>query len=229
MVLAPRQKSAVSSGEISVDFNAASDLYAARTPDAVDQIPDCSRESVPTMPANRSVAMASSPIVCERMCNGVAPSCRSIQRTTFLIGSDSRAAAWRRGASSAPALSVQWCSPVCPVRVPLRDAATIASAVWTAASHRPAVVSGDQPTRSTEVGHSTSPLGSKRKAHPSRPRAVAVDSITSGLVEVETTGPLASRILGMTREDVLPDRDGPRTRVDRCGPAQAHPPLPSPR
>ena len=48
-------------------------------------------------------------------------------------------------------------------------------------------------------------------------------------VDVETTGPRASRILGMTREDVFPEREGPRTRVDRCGPAHDQPPPPIPR
>ncbi len=41
--------------------------YAARTPEAVDQIPDCSRESVAAMPASKSVAGASAPVVVARI------------------------------------------------------------------------------------------------------------------------------------------------------------------
>ena len=61
------------------------------------------------------------------------------------------------------------------------------------------------------------------------PRAAAVAPRTSGLVEVETTAPEAAKTLGMTRDDVFPERDGPRTRVDRWGSAHAHPPAPAPR
>ncbi len=49
--------------------------------------------------------------------------------------------------------------------------------------------------------------------------------MTSGLVEVETTGPSATKRLGMTREDVFPEREGPRTSVERCGPAHDHVPF----
>src|ERR1700683_3935562 len=112
---------------------------------------------------------------------------------------------------------------------PSRDALTMASDVWTALSQSLAVVSGDQPTRSTDFGHVISPLGSKRAVHPWLHRAAAVASITSDLVDVETTGPCDSKILGMTREDVFPQRDGPSTSVDRCGPDHDHPPSPIPR
>ena len=140
--------------------------------------------------------------------------------------SRSFAAAWRRVERSAPARSVQWCSPT---RDPLkRLAPTIASAVTTAASQLEAVVSGDQPTRSTPRGQATSPLGSYRNAQPSRLREGAVARMTSGLVEVETTGPSDSKILGMTREDVFPDRGGPNTRVERSAPAHIHPCAPVP-
>ena len=40
--------------------------------------------------------------------------------------------------------------------------------------------------------------------------------MTSGFVEVETTAPSDSKILGMTRDDVFPERGGPSTSVERC-------------
>ena len=52
---------------------------------------------------------------------------------------------------------------------------------------------------------------------PTRERAVAVVAITSGLVDVLTAGPDATRRLGMINEDVLPDRGGPRTNTDCSG------------
>ena len=39
--------------------------------------------------------------------------------------------------------------------------------------------------------------------------------MTSGLVDVDTTGPSDSKILGMTRDDVFPERGGPSTSVER--------------
>ena len=132
--------------------------YAATTPDAVDQIPDCSRESVATIPASRSVAGLSSPLREARISRAGAALWRSIHLRTSRMERFSWAAAWSSVESNAPARSVQCWSPA---RGPLsRLAPTMASAVTTAASQSAAVVSGDQPTRSTPGGHSTSPLGS---------------------------------------------------------------------
>ena len=94
-----------------VDAIAASVRYAASTPDAVDQIPDCSRESVATMPGEqigrrsvlaRAVRRGSrgrGPVV------AIDPSQDVVHRQFFRA-----AAAWRRVESNAPARSVQWCS-----------------------------------------------------------------------------------------------------------------------
>ena len=158
--------------------------------------------------------------------SGVAPSWRSIHRRTDSHwkgfdrgGMEQRGRAEHLLVRSNVALPTNARMPT----PPRREALTMASEVCTAASQFAAVVNGDHPTRSTCAGHSISPLGSKRKAHPSRTRTGAVASITSGLVEVETTAPLASKRLGMTREDVFPERGGPSTRVDRCGPAHDQP------
>jgi len=45
---------------------------------------------------------------------------------------------------------------------------------------------------------------------------------------VETTGPSESRILGMTRDDVFPERGGPSTRTEHSAPDHAHPCAPFP-
>ena len=118
-----------------VDARAPSVRYAASTPDAVDQIPDCSRESVATMPASRSVAGASSPAPEARISRAGAPLWRSIQWRTSRMDSSSIAAAWSRVERSAPARSVQWCSPV-------RDAAQAART-----DHRVGRHDGGVPTR----------------------------------------------------------------------------------
>jgi hypothetical protein len=54
---------------------------------------------------------------------------------------------------------------------------------------------------------------------PDLARAAAVTRITSGLVEVDTTGPVAARIAGMMTEDVFPDRGGPKTSTELSGAA----------
>ena len=110
-------------------------------------MPDCSLGSVAAIPASRSVAGASSPAPAARISSAGAPSWRSIQWSTSGMESPSSAAAWTKVDRRAPARSLQWCSPERDVI--RRLAPTIASAVTTAASQLLAVVSGDQPTRST--------------------------------------------------------------------------------
>jgi hypothetical protein len=146
---------------------------------------------------SRSVAVASSPTVRERICSAVAPSCRSIHRTTVRMGRDSSAprGAGVRAARSPVRSNV---APRRPRDADSRRARRIDHGIG--CLHRgiptPAVVNGDQPTRSRDAGHSISPLGSKRKAHPFAHRAGAVASITSGLVDVETTGPSGQQNIG---------------------------------
>jgi hypothetical protein len=50
-----------------------------------------------------------------------------------------------------------------------------------------------------------------------------VASITSDLVEVETTGPLLTITLGMINAEDFPDLGGPRTITDCSGRAKHHP------
>ena len=125
---------------------------------SVDQMPDCSLGSVATMPAEqiggRGVLSGAGgenlegggPVVAidppEHVAHG-----EPLHRGRVEEGREERAG---------PLVPV-----VFPQRAPLsRLAPTIASAVTTAASHRDAFVNGDQPTRSTPRGQSTSPLGS---------------------------------------------------------------------
>ena len=56
-----------------------------------------------------------------------------------------------------------------------------------------------------------------------------VASSTSGLVEVDTTGPLLASTLGMINEDVFPERGGPRIMTDCSGRAKHQPGSPWPR
>jgi hypothetical protein len=52
-------------------------------------------------------------------------------------------------------------------------------------------------------------------------RAAAVVAMTSGLVEVATTARCVKKILGIIRDDVFPERDGPKASTLRCDPAKA--------
>ena len=122
----------MSSGCARVDSRAAPVRYAESTPDAVDQIPDCSHESVVAIPDRRSVAGEPAPVRSSRISSASAPLWRSIQPRTSLMLRPSSAAACSRVESSAPARSAQCWSPVRTAC--MRLAATIASAVTTAAS-----------------------------------------------------------------------------------------------
>ncbi len=77
--------------------------------------------------------------------------------------------------------------------------------------------SGDHRSRCRPSVRFTEPVGSKRKQVPRRDRAATVASSTSGLVDVDTTGPLLAITLGMIRDDVFPERGGPRIITDCCG------------
>jgi hypothetical protein len=86
-----------------------------------------------------------------------------------------------------------------------------------AVSHRWHDWSGDQRNGASPEDLSTDSVGSKRRHSPSRDRTPAVASSTSGLVDVDTTGPLLTITLGMINDDVFPDRGGPRTITDCSG------------
>ena len=89
-----------------IEASADPDRYAARTPDVVDQMPDCSRSSVARMPANTSLATRSAPRSPSVRRAG-APSWRSTQESTSRIERRSRAALCKIGAKSDVARSVQ--------------------------------------------------------------------------------------------------------------------------
>ena len=63
------------------------------------------------------------------------------------------------------------------------------------------------------------PLGSKTKHLPRALRRKTVAASTSGFVEVETTAAGASRTEGITSEEVLPERGGPKMSMEPSGPA----------
>jgi hypothetical protein len=65
--------------------------------------------------------------------------------------------------------------------------------------------------------------------HPDLRREALVRRRTSGLVDVERTEPVAASTFGTTNDDVLPDRDGPRTSAACSRPVHDHPPPEIPR
>ncbi len=131
------------------------------------------------------------------------------------------AAACSSGARSASARSIQWApSPRCAVGRAVR---VIALAVMRAASQSRHAGTGDHRKGRTPGGGLARPDGSNNQHWPTWSRAANVAAMTSGLVEVETTGPGATSAFGITRVVVLPDRGGPRTSMPCCGAANAGP------
>src|SRR5665213_1811047 len=139
--------------------NAASERYAARTPEAVDQIPDSSRGSVARIPARRSRAVP----VPSRALSGELPSRRLIQPRTVAASAPLSAAAWR-GARRASARSVQWLESEKPLS--RRVAPTSALDNRRAPSQVAAPVTGDQRRGVTPSGTSTVPDGSYNQHRP---------------------------------------------------------------
>jgi hypothetical protein len=131
----------------------------------------------------------------------------------------SRAAACSRGAISAWARSFQWewpprGDPPPPVADPT---STSDRAIERAPIHVEHDWSGDHCKGTTPADGSTDPVGSNNRHWPSAERAVEVACMTSGLVDVDTTGPLLAKIFGMISDVVLPERGGPRTITECCG------------
>src|ERR1700728_3378551 len=129
------------------------------------------------------------------------------------------------------ARSLQWSSEsgAHDPRPPRRVERTIAAPTLSAPSQLWLDCTGDHPTRRTPEDGSTVPLGSKSIVHPTSARARAVVLSTSGFVDVLTTAPGAAITFGMMTDDVLPERDGPSTSVERSDPEYAHPDAPKPR
>ncbi len=94
-------------------------------------------------------------------------------------------------------------------------------AIESAPVHVPHDWSGDQCRGSSPWSRSTDPVGSNRRHRPSPDRAATVASSTSGLVDVDTTGPLLAITLGMINDVVLPERGGPRIMTECCGSDEA--------
>jgi len=92
----------------------------------------------------------------------------------------------------------------------------------TAPSHVCDEAIGEYPTRRTPAGVSTTPLGSNINVAQSR-RDDASARTTSSFVEVAMTERDVVKRLGMMSDDVLPLRDGPSARTDRCDDARATP------
>ncbi len=143
------------------------------------------------------------------------------------MSSSSRDPAWSRGASSERARSFQW-PPSGRPEVGAAPTSTSEAATATAPSQVAAVCRGDQRSGSTVPPLGNEPVGSNSRQRPIRPRTAEVAATTSGLVEVDTTGPAAAKRLGMTTDEVFPERGGPSTSMECSGRAKCHwsPPWP---
>src|SRR6516164_1832570 len=214
-------------------------------PAAVDQIPDSSRRSVSASPVRMSAAKSEpdpepdpepepepdpepAPNSTARP---VSRSWRLIQRTTWSTPPLLTAAAWRRGARSASARSVQWLPSAGHPggRTAAPAAPAMARAVRSAVSQFRQAGTGDHRSGVTPDGSGVLPDGSNSQHRPMPALASRVASNTSTLVDVDTTAPGAQRTLGMTTVLVLPDRGGPSTSTACCGGAKAAPAVPAPR
>ena len=133
----------------------------------------------------------------------------------------SRAAAWNRGPRSDSARSCQWNESVELVAQVV--AFDIDLAIKSAPSHVVEQSIGDQDIESTIRGVATVPVGSKTTHLPDLARFCQVSSIISVLVDVATTGPLASNRVGTIIDDVFPDRGGPSTNIASSGLDQCQP------
>src|ERR1700721_369558 len=159
--------------------------------------------------------------------------CLSTHLSTVDIGAPSREAECNNAASSADERSCQWLSkPFASWRAPTEPPVaetTMSLDMSKASSHCEDADTGDHARGATPLGRSTVPLGSYRRVSPARARAGAVNVITSGLVEVETTGPLAARTEGTMIDEVFPDRGGPKTSTARSRDDHTGPRVPPPR
>src|ERR1700691_4981018 len=196
------------------------------TPEVVDQMALSSRSSVDTMPSRRlRPRVVDRPGPAARICCAGRAWRRSTQVRRVRMSEPSRAAACSSGASSAWARSCQWDPSDRSALEP--DAADPTStrhrAIESAPVHVPHDCRGDQWRGTTPGRGSTDPVGSKRRHRPSPERAAEVASSTSGLVDVDTTGPLLANTLGMISDVVLPERGGPRIMTECCGRAKHQP------
>ncbi len=113
---------------------------------------------------------------------------------------------------------------------PTRAPETIARAINIAPSHEAEQVTGDQPNRTPTLAAGLLAVGSNTHTRPARDRAHPVACSTSGLVDVDTTGPRWQSRVGMITALVFPERGGPSTSTARSGLAARHrPSLPTPR
>ena len=102
-----RSRAGSKSGDL-VDSSACSDRKPASAPDAVDQMPLSSRSSVATIPSRRFLASSvAGPASAASTCCAGSALRRSTQVRRVRMSASARAAAWRRGARSAWARSVQ--------------------------------------------------------------------------------------------------------------------------
>ncbi len=158
---------------------------------------------------------------------GISRSWRLTHLTTWPMPASVTAAACSNGARSASARSIQWAeSPRCPDG---RAAVDRARAVRIAISQSRQAGTGDHRSWVTPGGVGLVPAGSNTQQRPTSWRRAQVAASTSSLVEVDTTGPGARRMFGMTRDVVLPERGGPSTMTPCCGDAKTRPWVPAPR
>ena len=150
-----------------------------------------SRPSPPKSRNTRSTARAAS--CCFRMSRGTWYSCLDVHANTFRILLSSNAAACMNTASSAAARSVQCPASWAPAAG--RAVVTMSCDSLSARSHARHAGTGDHRSNSMPCDGTASPAGSNSQHLPTWLRVAAVCWSTSGLVEVDTIGPLAARIL----------------------------------
>jgi hypothetical protein len=169
--------------------------------------------------ANRDASCRSSTIPAS------SSSWRITQSSTDSMSRPSSAAACRNGASSAWERLAQ-CDPWV---VPAPRPALIARAINNAPSHERPQRTGDHRSRCNPLG-GLLPVGSNSHNRPERTRAGHVNAATSGLVEVDTAGPVWAISAGIITALVFPDRGGPSSSTARCERANRNvPSLASPR
>ena len=158
--------------------------------------------------ASQAVIAPSTPAASRSLATSLS-SRRSTQRSTSAIVRSSRAAANRSGARSFwPRVFQYLCSAV--PRVP-RSAvwAMVAAICWAPAQVRQNASGVHRAPASPEL-----PRGSRTTTSPRRSRWARVALMTSGLTEVARTGPVHSRMAGMTTPAVLKLPGGPKTRTE---------------
>ena len=148
-----------------------------------------------------------------------------LQRNKSAAGRPSNAAACSRQRVAETACARQKLAFSTPEwRASATSVSARAIAVWAASQPRVS----DQRSNGRSGGRPAIPWGAKIITGPRSARARSVTERLSARVEVVTTAPGASRIMGMTSCRPLPDRGGPKRRIESSTLAQQSTPLEEP-